>query len=72
MVVIARNHSRLASALPQAKASCISRPAAKSRCAGEWRGWGRSSNEDRAISITRTRARAPGAEGDPPSMAGSH
>ena len=32
-------------ALRTAKASRISRPAVKSRCAGEWGGWGRLSND---------------------------
>jgi hypothetical protein len=44
-----------------AKASRISRRAVKSRCAHEWGGWGRLSDDGRDT-ITRTRARAPGAE----------
>jgi hypothetical protein len=43
-----------------AKAAGISRKATKSRCAGEWGGWGRQVMMDRD-SITRTGARAPGA-----------
>ena len=49
-----------------AKASRISRDTVKSRCAREWGGWGREVMTDRD-NITRTRARAPGAEDYPPS-----
>src|ERR1700720_3755921 len=45
-----------------AKASRISRHAVKSRCACEWGGWGRLSDDDRDRT-TRTRARAPGVGG---------
>src|SRR5208282_5180062 len=48
-----------------AKASRISRFAVKSRCAREWGGWGRLSDEG-PDSISRTGARAPGAEGKHP------
>jgi hypothetical protein len=43
--VKARNHSRVASALPHSEASRISRHAVKSRCACEWGGWGRLSDD---------------------------
>ncbi len=51
-----------------AKASRISRATVKSRCAREWGGWGREVTTVRD-NITRTRARVPGAEDYPPSMA---
>src|SRR3954471_14944131 len=51
-----------------AKASRISRPAVKSRCAGEWGGWGRLS-EDGPGQHNPDPSEGPGAEGDPPSRA---
>src|SRR5215831_12408954 len=51
-----------------AKASRISRRAVKSRCAREWGGWGRLS-DDGPGSTTRTGARTPGAEDYPSSTA---
>src|SRR3954465_14572762 len=44
MVVKARNHARVASALPHSEGIAF-RPAVKSRCAGEWGGWGRLSED---------------------------
>src|SRR5215469_13763215 len=51
-----------------AKASRISRPAVKSRCACEWGGWGRLS-DDRPDSTTRTRARTLGRRTTHPPLA---
>ena len=68
MVVKARNHSRVASALPHSEGIAYKPPCGEVAMCREWGGWGRLSRTDRD-SITRTRARAPGAEGDPPSKA---
>ena len=52
-----------------AKALRISRHAVKSQCAHGWGGWGRLSDDGPRNSITWIRARAPGAEDYPTSMA---
>ena len=41
----ARNHSRVASALPHSEGIAYKPLAVKSRCACEWGGWGRLSDD---------------------------